>query len=160
MEKQQLIEVDLSDTDKESLNYFRKQTKNMRRFKNIIMKATETWRVYKISQRNRNVDCEANKKHKKYIETREEAQSNHEKALEMRSKIISVKKERMKQFQENRESSVARTWKHGKNWWITTNWESSRTIRRGFERWKENNTLRLTILFLLRQLSNIIGAFK
>ena len=37
------------------------------------------------------------------MEIRDEAQSNHEKALEMRSKIISVKKERMKQFQENRE---------------------------------------------------------
>jgi uncharacterized coiled-coil DUF342 family protein len=46
---------------------------------------------------------EANKKHKKFIEAREEAQVNHDKAMEMRSKIVSVKRERMQLFQESKE---------------------------------------------------------
>ena len=46
---------------------------------------------------------ESNKKHKKYVEMREEAQKHHEKAMEMLSKIMSVKKDRRKRWQESKE---------------------------------------------------------
>jgi len=45
----------------------------------------------------------SNKKHKKYVEIREEAQRHHEKAMEMLSRIMSVKKERRKHWQESKE---------------------------------------------------------
>lgn len=43
---------------------------------------------------------EANKKHKKFLEIKQEAQENHDKAVEIRSKIMSVKRERQQQWQE------------------------------------------------------------
>ena len=46
---------------------------------------------------------ESNKKHEKYVEIREEAQRHHEKAMEMLSKIMAVKKERRKRWQESKE---------------------------------------------------------
>ena len=44
--------------------------------------------------------AESNKKHEQYIETRNEAQANHEKAMEMREKIVHVKGERRRRWQE------------------------------------------------------------
>ena len=44
------------------------------------------------------------KKHQKYIELREEAQSHHEKAMEMLSKIMAVKNERRKRWKESKET--------------------------------------------------------
>ena len=41
-----------------------------------------------------------NKRHKKYLEIREEAQEQHEKAMEMRDKVMAVKNERRKRYQE------------------------------------------------------------
>ena len=46
---------------------------------------------------------ESNKRHKQYVEIREEAQSNHEKAIDMRSKVMAIKKERRKRWQESKE---------------------------------------------------------
>jgi hypothetical protein len=43
---------------------------------------------------------EANKKHEQYKEIRDEAQKAHEKAFEMRSKIIAIKGERRKRWDE------------------------------------------------------------
>jgi len=43
---------------------------------------------------------EANKKHGQYVEIREEAQKVHDKAFEMRSKIIAIKGERHKRWAE------------------------------------------------------------
>ena len=43
---------------------------------------------------------EANKKHEQYKEIRDEAQKAHEKAFEMRSKIIAIKSERRKRWDE------------------------------------------------------------
>ena len=46
---------------------------------------------------------EANKKHKKYIEVREESQKHHEKAMDMLSKIMAVKNERRNRWKESKE---------------------------------------------------------
>jgi len=43
---------------------------------------------------------EANKKHEQYVEIRKEAQKVHDKAFEMRSKIIGIKGERRKRWAE------------------------------------------------------------
>jgi hypothetical protein len=43
---------------------------------------------------------EANKKHEQYIDLKNEAQKVHEKAFEMRSKIIGIKGERRKRWDE------------------------------------------------------------
>ena len=104
MEKQHLIEVDLSDTDKGITELFQKADKEHEKVQKYYNESQQKHQEYKkLVYEIATLIGEANKKHKKYIEMREEAQSNHEKALEMRSKIISVKKERFKQFQENRE---------------------------------------------------------
>ena len=47
---------------------------------------------------------EANKKHKQYIEMRDEAQKVHDKAFEMKSKIIGIKGDRRKRWQEARQA--------------------------------------------------------
>ena len=43
---------------------------------------------------------EANKKHEQYVELRNEAQKIHDKAFEMKSKIIGIKQERRKRWDD------------------------------------------------------------
>ena len=47
---------------------------------------------------------EANKKHDQYLEIRTEAQKVHEKAFEMKSKIIGIKAERRKRWQDAKQA--------------------------------------------------------
>jgi uncharacterized coiled-coil DUF342 family protein len=104
MEKQKLIEVDLSDTDKAITDLFKKADAEHEKVQKYYSESQQKHEEYKKHVNEiATLIGEANKKHKKYIEMRDEAQANHEKALEMRSKIVSVKKERMQRFQENRE---------------------------------------------------------
>jgi len=46
--------------------------------------------------------AESNKKHEEYIEARNEAQRNHEKAIEMRGHIVEVRNERRKRYEESK----------------------------------------------------------
>ncbi|MBN1280346.1 MAG: hypothetical protein JXA00_01715 [Candidatus Thermoplasmatota archaeon] len=104
MDKQQLIEVDLSDTDKAITELFQKADKEHEKVQQYYQESQQKHEAYKkLVVEIATLIGEANKKHKKYLEVREEAQSNHEKASEMRSKIISVKKERMMRFKESKE---------------------------------------------------------
>ena len=104
MEKQKLIEVDLSDTDKAITDLFKKADAEHEKVQKYYSESQQKHEEYKKHVNEiATLIGEANKKHKKYIEMRDEAQVNHEKALEMRSKIVSVKKERMQRFQESRE---------------------------------------------------------
>jgi uncharacterized coiled-coil DUF342 family protein len=104
MEKQQLIEVDLSDTDKGITELFKKADAEHEKVQKYYEESQKKHEEYKkLVNEIATLIGEANKKHKKYIELREEAQSNHEKANEMRSKIMSVKRERQQRFQESRE---------------------------------------------------------
>jgi uncharacterized coiled-coil DUF342 family protein len=104
MDKQQLIEVDLSDTDKAITELFKKADKEHEKVQKYYEESQKKHEEFKtLINEIATLIGEANKKHKKFIEAREEAQANHEKALEMRSKIVSVKRERMKQYQESKE---------------------------------------------------------
>jgi uncharacterized coiled-coil DUF342 family protein len=104
MEKQQLIEVDLTDTDKSISELFKKADAEHEKVQKYYTESQAKHEEYKkLFNEIATLIGEANKKHKKFMEIREEAQQQHEKAIEMRTMIISVKKERMKQYQENKE---------------------------------------------------------
>lgn len=104
LEKQQLIETDLSDTDTAITELFKKADEEhemVQKYYNESQKKHEEYSKY-VTEISTSIN-ESNKKHKKYIEIKDEAQRHHEKALEMLSKIMSVKKEKRKHWQEAKE---------------------------------------------------------
>ena len=48
--------------------------------------------------------AEANKKHEEYIQIKNEAQKIHEKAFEMKSKVMAIKGERRKRWKEAKDA--------------------------------------------------------
>ena len=104
LEKQQLIETDLSDTDTAITELFKKadeEHEKVQKYYNESQKKHEDY-MKLVRETSASIN-ESNKKHQKYVEIREEAQKHHEKAMEMLSKIMSVKKERRKHWQESKE---------------------------------------------------------
>lgn len=104
LDKQQSIQVDLSDTDKAITELFQKADQEHDLVQEFYNKSQKKHEQYmKLVQEVAASINESNKKHKKYVEIREEAQTNHEKAMEMRSKVMSIKKERRKRWKESKE---------------------------------------------------------
>ena len=104
LEKQQVIEIDLSDTDKAITELFKKADEEhaqVQKFYNDSQKKHEEY--MKLVKEIATLINESNKKHKQYLEVRGEAQDNHDKAMEMRSKVISIKKERRSRIIEYKE---------------------------------------------------------
>ncbi|RLF29483.1 MAG: hypothetical protein DRN05_01590 [Thermoplasmata archaeon] len=103
LEKQKLIETDLSDTDQAITELFKKadeeHEKVLKYYKESQKKHEEFMKLVQEIAASIN---ESNKKHQKYVEIKEEAQKIHEKAMEMRSKIISIKKERRRRWEESK----------------------------------------------------------
>jgi len=103
LEKQKLIETDLSDTDQAITELFKKadeeHEKVLKYYKESQKKHEEFMKLIQEIAASIN---ESNKKHQKYVEIKEEAQKIHEKAMEMRSKIISIKKERRRRWEESK----------------------------------------------------------
>jgi hypothetical protein len=101
LDKQKLVEIDISDTDNAIDELFKKADEEHK----LVMK------YYSENQKKHNMFVkllnelsvsisEANKKHDQYKELRAEAQKVHEKAFEMRSKIIGIRGERRKRRDE------------------------------------------------------------
>jgi uncharacterized coiled-coil DUF342 family protein len=105
MEKQHLIETDLSDVDKAITELFKKADEEHQQVVHFYEASQKKHEEFlKTVNEISTLISESNKKHKQYLEQREEAQDSHNKAIEMRSKIIGVKKERMMLFQEARDT--------------------------------------------------------
>lgn len=104
LERQQLIETDISDADRAITELFRQadeeHEKVQRLYNESQAKHEEYMRLIKEIAASIN---ESNKKHQRYVEIREEAQRHHEKAMEMLSKILSARKERRKRWLESKE---------------------------------------------------------
>ena len=101
MEKQKLVEIDISDKDKAIDELFKKaddEHKLVQKYYDENQKKHEKY-IKLVNELSVSIS-EANKKHEQYIEIRNEAQKIHEKAFEMRSKIIAIKGERRKRWDE------------------------------------------------------------
>jgi len=101
MDKQKLVEIDISDKDKAIDELFKKadeEHKKVQKYYNENQKKHEKY-IKLVNELSVSI-AEANKKHEQYIELRNEAQKIHEKAFEMRSKIIAIKGERRKRWDE------------------------------------------------------------
>ena len=101
LDKQQEVEIDISDKDKAIDELFKKadeEHKLVQKYYDENQKKHEKY--MKIVNEFSVSIAEANKKHEQYKEVRDEAQKAHEKAFEMRSKIISIKGERRKRWDE------------------------------------------------------------
>ncbi len=101
LEKQQKVEIDITDKDNAIDELFKKadeEHKLVRKFYDDSQKKHEKYIKY-VNELSLSIS-EANKKHDEYIEIRNDAQKIHEKAFEMKSKIIGIKGERRKRFQD------------------------------------------------------------
>jgi phosphoserine phosphatase len=104
LSKQQIIQTDLSDTDKAITELFQKADEEHTIVQQYYKDSQEKHEKYMTIVREISASInESNKKHQKYVEIREEAQRHHEKAMEMLSKIMSVKKDRKKRWQESKD---------------------------------------------------------
>ena len=103
LEKQKLIEVDISDKDKTVDELFKKADEEHKLVQKCYEENQKKHEVYVKLVHELSVSInEANKKHEQYIEIKNEAQKVHDKAFEMRSKIIAIKGERRRQRDEAR----------------------------------------------------------
>jgi uncharacterized coiled-coil DUF342 family protein len=101
LEKQKLIEIDISDKDNVITELFKKADEEHEMVQKYYNENQKKHNEYIKLIRELSISInEANKKHEQYIEVKEEAQRNHEKAVEMRSKIIAVKGERRKRWED------------------------------------------------------------
>lgn len=104
MDKQKLIETDLSDTDQTITELFKKADEEHEKVQQYYQESQKKHKEYmKLVNEVAASINESNKKHKKYVEIRDEAQRYHEKAIEMRSKIISIKQDRKKRWEESKQ---------------------------------------------------------
>ncbi|HDQ15723.1 MAG TPA: hypothetical protein ENN45_01540 [Bacteroidetes bacterium] len=105
MDKQKLVEVDLSDKDKAIDELFKKadeEHKIVQKFYDESQKLHEKY-MKMINELSVKI-AEANKKHDEYMQIKNEAQKLHEKAFEMKSKIIAIKGERRKRWKEAKDA--------------------------------------------------------
>lgn len=105
MEKQKLVEIDITDKDKTIDELFKKadeEHKIVQKFYDESQKLHDKY-VKLVNELSVSIG-ESNKKHEEYIEVKNEAQKIHEKAFEMKSKIIGIKSERRKRWQEAKQA--------------------------------------------------------
>jgi uncharacterized coiled-coil DUF342 family protein len=101
MDKQKLVEIDISDKDKAIDELFKRadeEHKMVQKYYKENQKKHEQY-VKQVNELSVSI-AEANKKHEQYMQLRNEAQRNHEKAFEMKSKIIAIKGDRKKRWKE------------------------------------------------------------
>ena len=101
LEKQEKVEIDITDKDNAIDELFKKADEEHNLVQKYYDESQKKHEKYiKIVNELSVGIAEANKKHEQYVELRNDAQKIHEKAFEMRSKIIAIKGERRKRFQE------------------------------------------------------------
>jgi uncharacterized coiled-coil DUF342 family protein len=101
MEKQKTVEIDISDKDNAIDELFKKadeEHKMVQKYYDENQKKHEKY-IKLVNELSVSI-AEGNKKHEQYMELRNEAQNVHDKAFEMRSKIIAIKGERRKRWDE------------------------------------------------------------
>jgi len=99
LEKQEEVEIDISDKDNAIDVLFKKADEEHKMVKQFYDKQY----MKLINELSLSIS-EANKKHAQYIEMRNEAQKSHEKAFEMKSRIIGIKGDRRKRYQEAKQA--------------------------------------------------------
>ncbi|MCK5635775.1 MAG: hypothetical protein KAH91_00020 [Thermoplasmatales archaeon] len=105
MEKQKTVEIDISDKDNAIDELFKKadeEHKLVKKYYDENQKKHEKY-IKLVNELSVSIS-EANKKHKQYIEIRNEAQKVHDKAFEMKSKIVGIKGERRKRWKESKQA--------------------------------------------------------
>jgi len=103
MDKQKSIEIDISDKDQAIDELFKKADEEhtkVQKYYDDSQKKHEDY-IKLVNELSVSI-AESNKKHEQFIEVKKEAQRNHEKAVEMRSKIIAVKDDRRKRWKDAR----------------------------------------------------------
>jgi uncharacterized coiled-coil DUF342 family protein len=101
MEKQKLVEIEISDKDNAIDELFKKADEQHTLVQKYYKENQQKHEKYiKLVNELSLSISESNKKHEHYIELRAEAQKVHDKAYEMKSKIISIKGERRKRRDE------------------------------------------------------------
>lgn len=101
MEKQKTVEIDISDKDNAIDELFKKadeEHKMVQKYYDENQKRHEKY-IKLVNELSVSI-AEGNKKHEQYMELRTEAQKVHDKAFEMRSKIIAIKGEKRKRWDE------------------------------------------------------------
>jgi len=105
MDKQKELEIDISDKDQTITELFKKADEEHEIVQKFYKESQKKHEQYMEFVRELSVSIsEANKKHEQYIEIKNEAQNNHEKAVEMRTKILSIRGDRRKQRYEARKA--------------------------------------------------------
>ena len=101
IEKQKIVEIDITDKDHTIDELFKKadeEHKMVQKYYDENQKKHDKY-IKLVNELSVSIS-EGNKKHEQYVEIRNEAQKVHEKAFEMRSKIIGIKGERRKRWDE------------------------------------------------------------
>ena len=101
LNKQKLVEIDISDKDNTIDELFKKadeEHKMVQKYYDENQKKHEKY-IKLVNELSLSI-AEGNKKHEQYMKIRNEAQKIHDKAFEMRSKIIAIKGERRKRWDE------------------------------------------------------------
>ena len=105
LEKQKLVEIDISDKDNAIDELFKKADEEHKKIQKLYDENQKKHELYMKLVNELSVSIsEANKKHEEYIKIRDAAQQNHDKAFEMKSKIIGIKDERRKRWQEAKQA--------------------------------------------------------
>ncbi len=103
VDKQKELQIDISEKDEAIDQLFKKADEQHELVQKFYKLSQEKHKQYIKMVHELSISiAESNKKHEEYIETRNEATKNHEKAMEMRSKIMSVRDERRKRWKEHK----------------------------------------------------------
>lgn len=101
LEKQKTIETEISDKDRAIDDLFKNADEEHEKVKKYYSESQKKHEEYiKLVNELSVTIAESNKKHEQYIEIKNEAQRNHEKAIEMKSKILSVKEDRRNRWKQ------------------------------------------------------------
>jgi len=101
LEKQKELQIDISDKDKAIDELFKKADEEHEKVQEFYDKSQAKHKAFMKLVGELSVSiAEANKKHEEYISIRNEAQTVHEKAYEMKSKIIGIRGKRRQRFQD------------------------------------------------------------
>ena len=101
MDTQKSIEIDISDKDHSIDELFKKADEEHAKVQQYYDDSQKKHEEYMKLVNELSVSIsESNKKHEQYTEVRNEAQKNHEKAVEMLSKVVAFKDDRRKRWKE------------------------------------------------------------
>lgn len=101
MDTQKSIEIDISDKDHTIDELFKKADEEHAKVQQYYDDSQKKHEEYMKLVNELSVSIsESNKKHEQYTEVRNEAQKNHEKAVEMLSKVVAFKDDRRKRWKE------------------------------------------------------------